>query len=290
MKETTDTPLVFRRRISNVDKQTCWLNSCLQLVLNGLDHTSDSELESQLGRELRTAQSVNFVNPTNIKVLLQHEINLNSERLQRQNILTGQQCARDFFITLSENKESWLDIYNLFQHTTEQKLECPYCKRESKYFSSELYREMVCPPDGSKLKNFLQLQLNCVDNVDFLCEDGCHRRGLFKKKLKIVTQESSNFLVVILTRGLDNYNNKVTVTDNVTIEDNENKKITFEPIAVVEHEGHISESGLSEGHYSCDAKSCEDENWYSTSDESVPNLIPKQKVTKYGYIILYKRK
>ena len=284
----------LKRRISNMDSQTCWLNSCLQLVLNGLDHSSDIQLESDLGTELKFAQSKNFINPTNIKLLLQDEIDNNLCRQRRENILTGQQCARDFFIILAENKASWLDLYTLFHHVTIQTLTCPNCKRESSNRSSDLYRELACPPDGGKLRNFLQLQFNCVEKVDFLCEEGCKKRGKFKKRLKFVSEESSEFLLVVLTRGIaqgmNNYNNRITVTDNVTIQDSCDVNQTFEPIAVVKHEGNLNLSGNSAGHYVCDVKSFDDQNWYTTNDESIPKLIPKHKVTRYGYIILYKRK
>ena len=87
---------------------------------------------------------------------------------------------------------------------------------------------------------------------------------------------------------MNNYNNRVSVTDDLTIQDNEDEKKTYSPIAVIEHEGRVTKSGNSAGHYICDVKS--HENWYRTNDESIPKLIPKNKVTRYGYVILYKRK
>ena len=29
---------VFTRRFKNVDQSTCWLNSCLQMLINAFDH------------------------------------------------------------------------------------------------------------------------------------------------------------------------------------------------------------------------------------------------------------
>ena len=237
------------------------------------------------------AQSINFIDPTKIKILLQDEINSNLRKEQR-NILIGQQCARDLFIILSEHQANWLDLYTMFHHVTLQTVYCPHCNHESRYKSSDLYRELSCPPDGTKLRNFVQLQFNSSESVEFFCEDGCKKKGMFKKKIQIVSKESSTFLIVVLTRGIagsmNNYNNRVTATDDVTIHDSENESKTYSPIAVVEHEGRVTKSGNSEGHYVCDVKN--EENWYKTNDESIPKLIPKNKVTKYGYVILYKRK
>ena len=53
---------VFRRVFSNLDQTTCWLNSWLQLILNGMDQ-SDSEMlwTSELGVELlRLQKSTGF--------------------------------------------------------------------------------------------------------------------------------------------------------------------------------------------------------------------------------------
>ena len=292
--ETSQNVTGLRRRISNVDKETCWLNSCLQLILNGLDHSPEIQLQSMLGSELTFAQKENLIDPTNIKMILQDEIDSNPARRRQEDILTGQQCARDFFITLSENKESWLDLYNMFHHVTEQTLTCPNCKQDSSLRTSQLYHELPCPPDGAKLRNYVELAFNSVEMVEFLCQDGCNKKGMFKKKLNLVSKESSEFLVIVLTRviseTLSNYNNKVHSTEKVTIQDIETKKLTYEPIAVIEHDGQLSDSAETTGHYVCDVKDYENSSWYTTNDEHVPELIPKKNVTKYGYIILYKKK
>ena len=48
----------FRRKFKNVDMTSCWLNSCLQLILIALDHYSLREtLNSELGLELLKLRS-----------------------------------------------------------------------------------------------------------------------------------------------------------------------------------------------------------------------------------------
>ena len=293
LERTPDTD-DLKRRISNVDRATCWLNSCLQLLLCGFDFSLDFvQFNSRLGIELQNLHQQTFIDPTRLKKLLQKEIDENSDRLQRDNILLGQQCARDFLIIISENKENWLDVYNKFHHVTVQTLTCPNCKRESKYRSSNFYREIACPPDNSRLRNYIQQTFCCSEEVDYLCEDGCKKRGFFKKNLKLCSDESSEFIIIVLTRGIsnmvNNYENKVVATDHVIIDDSENRPQTYMPISIIEYEGSFLSSKTSQGHYTCDVKSIETNNWYRTNDEFLPQLIQQQQVTKSGYVILYKK-
>ena len=282
----------MKRRISNYDKQTCWLNSCLQLILCGMDHLADIQLNSLLGKELTRIQKQNLIDPSRLKRMLQEDIDRNSERLHAENILTGQQCARDLLIILSENKASWFDVYQAFHHVTVQTLRCPFCNRESAYRSSELYRELSCPPNNSRLRNYIEQIFSCTEEVEFVCE-GCRKRGLFKKSLKLCSRESSEFLIFVLTRGIldqvNNYNNKVDAKDSCIIEDEDGNQHTYEPIAVIEHEGTFTSSRKTQGHYVCDVKNIHDNTWYSTNDEQKPRRLLKQNITKFGYVILYRR-
>ena len=51
----------IKRRISNVDRATCWLNSCLQLLLCGLDFSLDfAQFNSRLGIELQNLHDQSF--------------------------------------------------------------------------------------------------------------------------------------------------------------------------------------------------------------------------------------
>ena len=121
-----------------------------------MDHLADIQFNSLLGKELTRIQKQNLIDPSRLKRMLQEDIDRNSERLHAENILTGQQCARDLLIILSENKASWFDVYQAFHHVTVQTLRCPFCNRESVYRSSELYRELSCPPNNSRLRNYIE--------------------------------------------------------------------------------------------------------------------------------------
>ena len=65
----------FKRKFENPDMSTCWLNSCLQLILTGLDYDEYVSLKfnSELGLELLRLQSnsqYNSLDPTIIKDIL----------------------------------------------------------------------------------------------------------------------------------------------------------------------------------------------------------------------------
>ena len=140
-KEEPKQLISFRRRIRNPDMASCWLNSCLQLILTALDYCrNDIEFNSDLGTELLSLQrkrSKQILNPTRVKQLLVEADEMRnvlrksevmgetqnlaelSKKLRnidelRLNLITGQQCVRDFFVCLSENIENWPDVYEKF--------------------------------------------------------------------------------------------------------------------------------------------------------------------------------
>ena len=112
----------FRRKFNNPDMATCWLNSCLQLVLNAMDHGDDIILDSELGLELKRLQTSNqdlSLNPTVVKEIIvstedtrvasrlsrllatngnKNQIESESRIIQqsRFDLRNGQQCVRFF--------------------------------------------------------------------------------------------------------------------------------------------------------------------------------------------------
>ena len=64
----------------------------------------------------------------------------------------------------------------------------------------------------------------------------------------------------------------------------------FEVLAVIEHEGNMTEDGDGQGHYICDVKCKQSNSWFKTNDNANPLPIYLQNVTKYGVVILYKKK
>ena len=131
----------FLRRFKNTDNATCWLNSCLQLILNCFDYEDMpvSSFTSSLGVEiqrLRLNKKDTALDPTPVKNILSStedtrvalrlsEIDAEcqdsdqAERLKshainaRFNMFSGQQFIRDLFICLQVNfsKDSFFFLF-----------------------------------------------------------------------------------------------------------------------------------------------------------------------------------
>ena len=69
-----DAVIQWGRRFQNPDLSTCWLNSCLQLLLSSLDHSDvDRHFQSELGlilSELANLDPRRTIDPTDIKNLI----------------------------------------------------------------------------------------------------------------------------------------------------------------------------------------------------------------------------
>ena len=63
----------------------------------------------------------------------------------------------------------------------------------------------------------------------------------------------------------------------------------FEPIALVEHQGHLSQDGGTQGHYICDLEDKETLQWFRTNDNQNPVQIELKSVTQKPVVILYKK-
>ena len=64
---------------------------------------------------------------------------------------------------------------------------------------------------------------------------------------------------------------------------------SYEPIAVIEHQGQMTSQGEGQGHFICDVKQRNTETWYKTNDNQDPISIPIQSVTKNAIVVLYKQ-
>ena len=80
------------------------------------------------------------------------------------------------------------------------------------------------------------------------------------------------------------------VNDIILHKDSKNAASFYEAISVVEFNGTLQSSGESQGHYICDIMDKSSKSWYRTNNNSRPFQIRLQDVSKYGYVVLYKRK
>ena len=72
--------------------------------------------------------------------------------------------------------------------------------------------------------------------------------------------------------------------------DSTGQEAIYEAVAVLEYKGTMDSSGESRGHYICDVKHKDGKQiWFRTNDSSNPILIKEKEVSKYGFVILFKR-
>jgi uncharacterized UBP type Zn finger protein len=63
----------------------------------------------------------------------------------------------------------------------------------------------------------------------------------------------------------------------------------YEAISIIEYKGSLRRTGESEGHYICDVKDKSSGKWFRTNDNLHPIQIELEDVSKFGYVILYKK-
>ena len=68
------------------------------------------------------------------------------------------------------------------------------------------------------------------------------------------------------------------------------EQFIYDPIAIVEFQGQVDDSGTSSGHYICYVKDSLDEEWFFTNDNYVPQLVNEEDISNLPYVTLYKRR
>ena len=220
----------FGRRFKNIDKETCWLNSCLQLLLTAIDHIDyPILLESELGTELMQLKMDNQakpLDPTEVKniivasedtritlrlselateILDPVELNHKSDVVKRQrfDLLSGQQCIRDLFLCLQGNAESWPDVSSLFYFKITHSTTCCGCDQVTESETDQMYVEMRVPPHNTSLNDSVEELFNKSTLVGRFCDGKCQRFVQAEKCSKMTLARESEFFVVILTRAVE---------------------------------------------------------------------------------------
>ena len=242
--ETEDNQ-IFKRRIMNPDMATCWLNSCLQLLLSAMDHQlPDIHFNSELGTELRNLQinaSGGYLDPTGVKNIivtcedtrialrlseLQAEI-FHPDDLERQSRLVesfrldlskGQQCVRDFFVALNQNLVNWPDVYNLFSFEIVTSTTCQRCKNLSQSETLQIYEEMQVPVDQSNSKFHIEEFFNGSTTVESNCRR-CKEVGPGERRTRLKSCRESKFIILIFSRAIQAEHGYQLVQNNVTSTD-----------------------------------------------------------------------
>ena len=247
-----NTENTFTRKFANPDMATCWLNSCLQLILTAMDYdayVTTRTFNSELGQELLKLQmnSKNkSLDPSIIKEIIvcsedtriatrlseiSYEI-IDQNRLAEQSmqiknlrldLRNGQQCVRDFFLCLNENLVSWPDVYSTFAFKLTHSTQCMSCKKRNEFETTQLYLEIPVPPNDSNLKDYVEDFLNVGSKLGCYCDEGCKAFSEKMKWTSIVNADEAKFLIVILTRGIETLDgfhlvkNKIKSTEDLII-------------------------------------------------------------------------
>ena len=240
----------FRRKFLNPDYSTCWLNSCLQLLLTALDHVdSSASFKSELGEELirlRDSDQESSLDPTVVKNIIvtaedtriavrlseleaeikdKEELRHQTEIVQtlRYNLLHGQQCIRDFFLCMQENAVSWLDVTSLFYFTIKYSTVCCGCNHVIQSETDQMYIEIDVPPHNANLSEYLENYF-CTSTLSARhCHERCQTLSEAEKRCEIKIVGETEFFIIILTRtietldGFELNQNKIISTDDVYI-------------------------------------------------------------------------
>ena len=141
----------------------------------------------------------------------------------RLNLMSGQQCVRDFFLCLNQNLLSWPDVYSSFGFKITHSSECLACHHYHQFDTEQMYIELDVPEDGSNLNNHVEDYLCTSSLMGFNCENGCKKFNQFERRSTVTKIEQTEYIIILLSRAvetLDGYQintNKVIATNDIFI-------------------------------------------------------------------------
>ena len=239
----------FRRKFRNQDSTTCWLNSCLQLLLTLMDYSDSSDsFTSELGYELMQLKQnllTDILDPTAVKYIIvtsedtriatrlsqlaneltdPRELEKRSKAIEnaRIDLSSGQQCVRDFFLCLQANFLNWPDIWLSLVFDITHSSTCSSCNRVQSSETRQMFLELPVPPANSSLSDHIDEYFNNSYMVGVFC-DVCQNLVQVEKSSRMTKIRDTEFLTVILTRAqetLDGFKlveNEVISTNNISI-------------------------------------------------------------------------
>ena len=314
----TESPSIVQRRFLNKDNATCWLNTNLQLVLTAFDFENNLERNgSSLWKNLIALKNMDssiVLDPSEVKTNL---IKTEKRRMRQTNIRAenavfnldnsddafninsvGQQDAKDFWMCIDENQGKWEDLFDLFKSEVISETECSTCgfvSRQESSCSESSFIRLSCPTENCTMKQYFENKLNSFEECNFWRDEGgCGRITVGKNRTKILCLENVKYLVIIIDRLIQIngqfliQETKVTVnvSDELNLTDSLGNIGRFKLLGVNEHIGAVT-GRETHGHYVADVLNKTDNNWYHTSDSTLPVKI--NQPTDRGYIFLFKK-
>ena len=152
--------------------------------------------------------------------------------------MVGHQCAQEGLALLSENQDSWLDVYTFLYHSFRQTTTCLNCGHESHSETETLFSKLCpCPPHKSDLKPYMEQEFNNFETVEYRCEDGCQARGQAVKRQRLMSDSSSNHLIVVIDRSMENIRDEVEATKDIVLLNTQEVECVYTPISVIKYQG-----------------------------------------------------
>ena len=278
----------IHRSFQNLNLQTCWLNSSIQLMLAVFDEEirEISVESSELWKCFLQYQAGTLSqDPNIIKNILFGNLHSNFNHL-----MSGQQDPKEFFECLEQYQESWPDVYDLLKIKTKQTVKCQACQSESGPELTKWGLQMEIPNlvnTKTSIVDILENHLNKGEVIsDWKCGK-CLERGC-RKTPKILDLLNTKYLVVSLNRAQQDENQESIIDKtSVTIDPQSTANISnaeFIPIAVIQHSGFVTDND-TRGHYTVDI--LKNSQWYRYSDDEKPIFV--ERPTDQGYIYLLKK-
>ena len=322
-RESKKARIAFRT-IRNPDNESCWLNSCTQITLAAMEYSnnldeSQSTLMNQLKLCLQQDHS-SVIDPIPIRNIL---IEAERTRIVIDNVIPenrlfhfyrtntrnydqlcklsernriGQQDCKDYFVCLKENKEHWIDVFNMFRFKTQTFSQCSLCgyvsRNPATYEHSFI---MIDPPtDETSLSEMIDRKLNNPElRTGWRDENGCGQTTDCYNFTRFDHQTEFEFLTVIVNRlyvnlhgNLEINRNKIRPDAEIQITTADESKLSYKLIGIIHHDGHVIGNDTM-GHYMADILEKETNRWIETSDDRPPREL--ELPTDEGYIFLFKR-
>ena len=169
--------------------------------------------DTRIARRISELES-EMIDPHLLQARIQQVQNL------RLDLVSGQQCVRDFFLCLQENYSEWLDIHSMLNFGITQSFVCCTCYNPSDRNDSVLlYVELDVHCDNSNLSQLIEQRFNSTPLTNGYCEAQCFQNVDMKRINKLTNIDEAQFITIVLTRtrGYQINRNRVIATDDVFI-------------------------------------------------------------------------
>lgn len=249
------------RWFSNRHLESCWINSCMQLMMCLFDNirNQDTKGRSQLWKKIwQMKQKKGKINPLPIRsILFEKEL----ERITSQDVIQkerlfhfaesntssphelakmkdtqrlGQQDCQDFFKCLLYNNISWPDVCSPFTATILQTIYCPICKtvsHQNDLEGAQSYIYIDAPRKDMRMDDLVNDYFNAPHEKVWTHEKGgCGAKTYgqaYQRVKNIYQQEFLIFIVNRLTKSYPNQviknNTKIKLTPTIDIVESKNE-------------------------------------------------------------------